>query len=276
MAFHAFPEDDLFIMNQELRDAGLEEFPVELDSESWATGSFEKENSFSEVEAKNLPAGKGAEERRRKVVTLADGAVRLWKTTMTVTDDDAERATVNRNLRARLAALRGEVGGLTAEQKKTGEVQSKGKPLEKLISRLQAEIAMLEEEVSTEEQRVRLTFYNADEAMRQWEETLKEAKKVDRYNIEGTRCRYKKNVSCAACNTHFLPRNSICTCAQVRYCSIKCRNHDWEFVHMEAHKRALKEKRQLLLDDKQAKEAQEANRLLLEAKKNKASSSIKG
>jgi hypothetical protein len=45
---------------------------------------------------------------------------------------------------------------------------------------------------------------------------------------------------------------------------------------MEAHNRALKEKRQLLLDDKKAKEAQEANRLLLQAKKNKASSSIKG
>jgi hypothetical protein len=254
MAFITVSEEDIFSMNQELRDIGWTGLDSE-DSESWATGSFEKEKSFSEEEAKNLPAGKGAEERRRKVVTLADGAVRLWKTTMTVTDDDAERATVNRNLRARLAALRVEVGGLTAEQKKTGEVQSKGKPLEKLISRLQAEIAMLEEEVSTEEQRVRLTFYNADEAMRQWEETLKEAKKVDRYNIEGTRCRYKKNVSCGNCNTHFLPRNTICTCTQVRYCSKKCQTQDWEYGHKEAHIRARKEKKGLLKEAKEAKKA---------------------
>jgi hypothetical protein len=120
---------------------------------------------------------------------------------------------------------------------------------------LQVEIARLHEEVSTEEQRVRHTFYNADEAMRLWEETLQKAKKVDRYNIEGTRCRYKKNVSCGNCNTHFLPRNTICTCTQVRYCSKKCQTQDWEYGHKEAHIRARKEKKGLLKEAKEAKKA---------------------
>ena len=293
MVFQPVSQDDPINMNKELGDASLAGVAVGrspvcagpfgdelLPSEHEATSPSRAGHDKHELDDDEKVAHR-AEERRTHVATLAYSAVHLWKMTMTVADDDAERATINRNQRARLAALRREVSSLIAEEKKTAEEEAERKPLEDLIFRLQVEIAWLEQEVSTEEARVRKSFYNADEAMRMWEKTLREAQKVTRYNIEGTRCRYKKNVSCEACKTHFLPRNSICKCTQVRYCSKKCQNYDWEYGHEEAHILA-RLKKGLMKEVKEAKKTApstihvplEARRLLLEAKK--ASSSTKG
>ena len=53
MAFITVSEEDIFSMNQELRDIGWTGLDSE-DSESWATGSFEKEKYFSSAETINI------------------------------------------------------------------------------------------------------------------------------------------------------------------------------------------------------------------------------
>jgi hypothetical protein len=200
----------------------------------------------------------GQEERRRHVVTLAYEAVHKWKKTMSVADDDAERATAHRCQRARLAALTREVVGLAAEGKAAADEAERVSLAEK-SARCQGEIARLEPELHVEDARRRQELTHADEAMCLWREAVREAKKVVRYNIEGTPCRYKKGSCCEVCSTHFLPDSSKCRkCMKVSYCSKACQKIDWNLGHREVHRRSSQEEERLLQESKAAKEAVEA------------------